>query len=92
MRIYIEFTSPVVEKIGRRYLWIEIDRERIQLKDLLLEIIPSIIGRDIGVILYELFSKKEIVIAVNGVLVSELLIELKDGDKIYVFQPLAPGG
>ncbi|MEM1831497.1 MAG: hypothetical protein QXE70_09990 [Ignisphaera sp.] len=35
MRIYVEFVWSVAEKVGMRYLWLNLDYEELKLEDIL---------------------------------------------------------
>ncbi len=90
VRIYIEFSWSLAQKTGRKFIWLDIDRDS-KIEDLFLKILPSVIGREIGESLFKLFLNGEILVIVNGILVVDPLTKLSDGDKIYI-QPMAFGG
>ncbi|MEM1526400.1 MAG: hypothetical protein QW775_04180 [Ignisphaera sp.] len=90
MRVFIEFAWSVAEKVGRKYLWLNLDYEELSLDDVFKKILPSILGESLGVVIYRLIQERELLVIVNGV-IGDLTIKLKDGDKILI-QPLASGG
>ncbi|MEM1779343.1 MAG: hypothetical protein QXV81_09425 [Ignisphaera sp.] len=89
MRIYVEFVWSVAEKVGMRYLWLNLDYEELKLEDILKNT-PLYYRRRSGAIIYKLILERELLVIVNDV-ISDLTIKLKDGDKILI-QPLASGG
>lgn len=92
MRIFIEFAWSIAEKIGRKYMWINVERgSDVEVQDIFLEILPQFIGRELGETLYNLYLNREIIVIINGVIVLDPLMKLNDGDKILI-QPLASGG
>lgn len=90
MRVFVEFAWFVAEKVGRKYLWLNLDYEEISLDDVFKKLLPSIVGENLGTALYRLVQERELLVIVNGV-IADLTIKLKDGDKILI-QPLASGG
>lgn len=90
MRILIEFAWVLAEKIGKRYLWVEVDDE-LKLEDLFLKILSSTLGKDVGETLHRLLIDREVFVVINGVLVVDPAARLRDGDKVFI-QPVASGG
>ncbi|MEM0027439.1 MAG: hypothetical protein QXT53_05675 [Ignisphaera sp.] len=92
MRILIEFGWFVAEKVGKRYMWLEIDNiTEIRLEDLFQKILPSSIGEELSKVLYQLFLQRDIFVVINGVIEVSPNKLIKDGDKIII-QPMASGG
>lgn len=92
MRLYIEFVGIVAEKIGRKYLWLILDDvDTISVYELFMHKLSSIIGKETIDMIFNAYKNNEVLIVVNGVLVPDLNINIKDGDKLYIF-PMAFGG
>jgi molybdopterin converting factor small subunit len=93
MKILIEFLGALAEKLGKKYLWIELEEKDIEIQDLFQKILPKILGKDLGEILYNLYLRREVIVVVNGVTVLDSSTKLNNGDKILIFaQTLASGG
>jgi molybdopterin converting factor small subunit len=93
MKILIEFLGALAEKLGKKYLWVELEEKDIEIQDLFQKILPKILGKDLGEILYNLYLRREVIVVVNGVTVLDSSTKLNNGDKILIFaQTLASGG
>jgi molybdopterin converting factor small subunit len=93
MKILIEFLGALAEKLGKKYLWIELEEKDIEIQDLFQKILPKILGKDLGEMLYNLYLRREVIVVVNGVTVLDSSTKLNNGDKILIFaQTLASGG
>jgi molybdopterin converting factor small subunit len=93
MKILIEFLGALAEKLGKKYLWIELEEKDIEIQDLFQKILPKILGKDLGETLYNLYLRREVIVVVNGVTVLDSSTKLNNGDKILIFaQTLASGG
>ncbi|MCC6016877.1 MAG: hypothetical protein LM582_07535 [Desulfurococcaceae archaeon] len=93
MKILIEFLGALAEKLGKKYLWVELEEKDIEIQDLFQKILPKILGKDLGEILYNLYLRREVIVVVNGVTVLDFSTKLNNGDKILIFaQTLASGG
>jgi molybdopterin converting factor small subunit len=93
MKILIEFLGALAEKLGKKYLWIELEEKDIEIQDLFQKILPKTLGKDLGEMLYNLYLRREVIVVVNGVTVLDSSTKLNNGDKILIFaQTLASGG
>jgi molybdopterin converting factor small subunit len=93
MKILIEFLGALAEKLGKKYLWVELEEKDIEIQDLFQKILPKILGKDLGEMLYNLYLRREVIVVVNGVTVLDSSTKLNNGDKILIFaQTLASGG
>jgi molybdopterin converting factor small subunit len=91
MKVLVEFAWTLSEKVGRKYVWLDVKAEELNLQELFSRILPSILGEDLGKALNELFLNKEVFVVVNGVIAKDLAVKVKDGDKVFL-QPVASGG
>jgi molybdopterin converting factor small subunit len=93
MKILIEFLGALAEKLGKKYLWVELEEKDIEIQDLFQKILPKTLGKDLGEMLYNLYLRREVIVVVNGVTVLDSSTKLNNGDKILIFaQTLASGG
>ncbi|MDW8085985.1 MAG: hypothetical protein RMI45_07100 [Ignisphaera sp.] len=90
MKIYIEFSWSLAQKFGKRFLWLDVHSDT-QVKDLFLHLLSTAMGRDLGETLFKLFLDGALLVAVNGILITDPSMKLKDGDRVYM-QPMAFGG
>jgi len=93
MKIFIEFMWTVAEKIGRKYIWIDLEEKDVKVQDIFQKTLPKIVGKEIGEMLYNMYLNEEVIVVVNGVVAKDPTIKLNDGDRILILvQPLASGG
>jgi molybdopterin converting factor small subunit len=93
MKILIEFLGALAEKLGKKYLWVELEEKDIEIQDLFQKILSKTLGKDLGEMLYNLYLRREVIVVVNGVTVLDSSTKLNNGDKILIFaQTLASGG
>ncbi len=90
MKVYVEFLGYAAEKVGRRWIWLEVETG-CTLGDLFTKHLGSIVGVELSRALAEAFARRELVVAVNGRTVDSLEHVLEDGDRLLVF-PIAAGG
>jgi len=90
MKVLIEFIGYVSRKVGNEWLWMEIGGGE-TLHDLFSKHLALMLDVEVVESLVAMLSRGDIQIAVNGRMVDNLNVKLKDGDKIIVF-PMAAGG
>lgn len=90
MKLYIEFSWSLAQKIGKKFLWLD-TQEDVEIENLFLNLLSSVFGRDLGETLFKLFLDGALLVVVNGTLVTDPSTKLEDGDRVYI-QPMAFGG
>jgi len=91
MRVLVEFAWSLAEKVGKKYIWLDVKGEELDLQDIFSKILPSILGEDLGKALHDLLLNRGAFVVVNGIMAKDLKVKVKDGDKILL-QPIASGG
>ncbi len=89
MKVLIEFIGYAARKIGREWLWAEL-AEGGTLRDLISSLASTANASTVEELKVAI-TRGELLIAVNGRMVSDLDSRLNDGDKILLF-PIAAGG
>ncbi|MEM1602852.1 MAG: MoaD/ThiS family protein [Candidatus Bathyarchaeia archaeon] len=90
MKVLVEFLGYAARKVGRNWLWVEVN-EGETLRDVFLKYLGLRLENEVVEALMNAFMRGEVRVAVNGRVVGSLDAKLNDGDKILVF-PIAAGG